>query len=723
MSRINSSYMQSDRYLTLPNSRIVINPYEFEALDPTVTQAQYSNRSNIPLNIGYCDPYIHNSTGIIWKDAMMLYEHSSQTRSVPTITREIDFYTPQSWEIVSGCPDILSSDGGVTIAASTEKEPCIHVIQTHSVCCDINRAILSFKLDRLKPNSKVAIKISNDNWNSNICLLFVKKADFYEIPLQIYTNWSGKQDISFQIHVLDGQGEIAVISQLKVTEVHSSKLSAQQTSFDWEPSCLTTQATFPSGNVTEITDYFPNETTVSRSVSYHCASNLVFAGHFSGTYEYSDNKLRLISDHWYAEIKGPTNITFCFYDTYADFFSETGMSHDPKPTTTIWSAHLGDAANYEFQLSIHSLQTPNPCSKYMSLSERKSFWDKIFEKVPKIEKEKLSSCRFSPDILQRFYLNAWYHIVSNILPPAPETDYPYSCMSTGKASLWAYGDPRCSYAASWETFYGLMLYSEIDPEAAWNMFIGIMNLVDKSGNLGGESLPSVKAQTAWKLYLNAPNIEHLRTIFTPIERYLLWRIDNLRWIYLDKTPNVHQKDIDFVAAALLDIHYFLKICNELSETSKAQVWQKKSKTLYQNMTEWFFANKTLPCQIYDSQTHDRQKGNPLVTLKALRLPLLREQERTQLIEYFTQYADIKKPFWGFQSVKMENMSYLIFGLLQNGKTEEAYKLAKTTACDIAATGFFAEEYQQDTATGKVIPCGVRPSVFGSALFITCLQLF
>lgn len=90
--------------------------------------------------------------------------------------------------------------------------------------------------------------------------------------------------------------------------------------------------------------------------------------------------------------------------------------------------------------------------------------------------------------------------------------------------MWDESDDRAPYSATWESFFGIQFYAFIDPETAWNAFEGLMSLTDKDGVIGGESLPSRKAQTAWILYQTTQDKERLEKIYAPLERYLNWRL-------------------------------------------------------------------------------------------------------------------------------------------------------------------------------------------------------
>ena len=250
------------------------------------------------------------------------------------------------------------------------------------------------------------------------------------------------------------------------------------------------------------------------------------------------------------------------------------------------------------------------------------------------------------------------------------------------------------------------------------MYLSYMRQTDENGMLGGESLPSIKARTARQLYSRLPDRKRLSEVLPALERYLQWRLRNLRWIYLNRTPNREEKDLDFAVAALVDISHLIAICRELSLEDKAVFWEERAGWLFHNFSNWFFFPGAAPAQYYYSDSGRREAGIPLVVTKALCLPQLLADQRQALLTLFDSVFDPDLPFGGFSHVKMENMSYTLHGLWISGRQDTARQLAAITVRDIIRSGFFAEEYLLSGA--DALPSGVRPALFGCALLIDCL---
>ena len=70
--------------------------------------------------------------------------------------------------------------------------------------------------------------------------------------------------------------------------------------------------------------------------------------------------------------------------------------------------------------------------------------------------------------------------------------------------------------------------------------------------------------------------------------------------------------------------------------------------------------------------------------------------------------DIRKTFCGFGGVRLEEIMYAIYGLMNNGYTTEACALAESSVRDVVRAQFIAEAYTSDD---KPAVSGVRPSIF------------
>ena len=71
------------RWLSIPESRLVINPYDYQGWDKTKPQSAYTDSAKIPLNIGYLDPYYNQGDGRDrWYNTLMILSGDGSTKDM-----------------------------------------------------------------------------------------------------------------------------------------------------------------------------------------------------------------------------------------------------------------------------------------------------------------------------------------------------------------------------------------------------------------------------------------------------------------------------------------------------------------------------------------------------------------------------------------------------------------------------------------------------------------
>ena len=231
-----------------------------------------------------------------------------------------------------------------------------------------------------------------------------------------------------------------------------------------------------------------------------------------------------------------------------------------------------------------------PISKLLAGS--KAVMDDYLRKAPMLQKwgVKDSPGTISAEQHRRAYYAAWAFNYQNLINVFPENhEYPFPQFSVGKASLWDEGEKTCPATCGWESFFAFQWNSFIDLETSWKAYMGLMTRVDREGVLGGESLPSRKALTAWILYKNKPDLERLRAVYPALKRYLLWREKNPRWVYGSNQAK-DEKDLEFVVSWLVDVDYTILITEQLNLSDEKAVWKQKQTETTQTMRQWFFSN-------------------------------------------------------------------------------------------------------------------------------------
>ncbi len=349
-----------------------------------------------------------------------------------------------------------------------------------------------------------------------------------------------------------------------------------------------------------------------------------------------------------------------------------------------------------------------------SLSAAKSRMDKLLARVPKpavtgLERDGISA----QEHLQAYYM-AWAFLHQSTIDPLPENAaYPYPQMSLGKGALWAEGHPTCPATCGWESFLGIQWLALIDPEFGWKAYQGIMSLVDAEGKLGGESLPSRKAQTAWVLFQQKADRKKLAAVYPAIRRYLLWREKNPRWIYGNNAAP-DEKDIEFAASWSFDAGFAIQIAETLGITGDDAMWREKQQAMVSNMKSWFFRDPAELHQFFftDKGVHSTPQRNevrPIMILSALATPDLPGDMRGRLVALFDKQFRRDAPNAGFNYTKYPDNQFTALGLIES-RHPQTRPFIEAILRDSIRCGEFAETIE--VKPGKpVMPGGVKPSLF------------
>jgi hypothetical protein len=350
----------------------------------------------------------------------------------------------------------------------------------------------------------------------------------------------------------------------------------------------------------------------------------------------------------------------------------------------------------------------------VSLAATKAVMDQLLRDVPK--PREWGTDGLDPKAHRQAYYAAWAFLCQNCMDVQPEIrDYPYPQMTLGKPSLWAEGEKTCPATCGWESFLSLHWYSLLDPTMSWKVYEGIMSRVDGEGMLGGESLPSRKAQTAWILHQRKPDLEKLHAVYPALKRYLLWRERNLRWIY-PGNDDPDEKDMEFAVSWLFDIGFAEKIAGVLGIEADQKLWRDKREPLIANMRKWFFSDPAKVHQFYFTDTgryHDSRRALDVrgMVTTALCVKDLPADMQARMKEYFLSVYKPAETIVGFESSKYPDANLTAYGLIDQ-RLPEAAPYVKATLRDVIRAGDFAEIIR----SGPVVD-GVKPSVFNALTVI------
>ncbi len=491
---------------------------------------------------------------------------------------------------------------------------------------------------------------------------------------------------------------------------------------EWMPHALPFSAKYVDAETLQGVDFLYDEHTIVREIDFSSKNGSKFSlsGSYKGNVEFKDNKVFVDNN----------NIRYCiaFSCSVANFtlnekcwaLNISGNLPDKKLIVSVSFADKGETIEKLVSRAEQPIANNDASAK---LKTREKYWDDLLARVPRPHNFELSEVTrdgVTVEELRQAYYKAWVFTIQNVLP-ADKTVYPYPQICTGKPSLWDEGETRAPFSAAWESFLGIQFYSFIDPDVSWKAFKGLMSLVDNDGMLGGESLPSRKAQTALILYRQTNDVESLNEVYPAIKRYLNWRMKITHWVYGDMKPSEDLKDAEFAFSLLVDLERMTEIAGILGKKEDQAEWQKQHQEFSAKCLSWFWETPdSEPVQYYDLSTKERKQGNTVWVTTGLYVDgLLNDDYKQSMIRLFDKDYSPSARFAGFNQPKYPDISYTVYGLLKHGFNKRALGVVEANLRDIVKThSSFAEEYVGD----KLLPAGVRPSLFGSSTIIDFVWL-
>jgi len=725
------------RWLSVPMSRIVVNPYDFNQSTSEVAQ---NSGPQLPLSAGY-----------------FAYDDAIRLPSLLTVYRrpggEPDPQPPPeafSDEFVELDP-AWSAEPGVSASVAESRLTMVLPDSAPNPWGALSRQLTldvdTFPLVSIEVLDVVgawALKVNDGSSDVDTVLQADTTATgTFTYDLRQLTGWSGTKTFTLRLFVVQRQAPL-VVERIAVHGRPTTWLQVAATyTTTWRPEALDFSAEYAGGGRLHGYDVFHDTTSVTRLLVGTGldidGGGLALAGRFTGAVQYDAVRGVLSVSQGnvrYAVAVGPGR-QVTYYRSGLDLLAGGPALPEP-PSTGFWSAelpasgmtvgigfaHRGEGGGVAADRA-RAAARPNAAPR--ARARWRDYWNSYLARVPRPADFTLTAVPtegVSADDIAVTYYRAWHFLSANTLPEMPEIDYPFPQVATGKPSMWAFGAEGSRPSASWDSLLGMQYLAYVEPDIAWRAFLGLMSLVDDTGRLGGESLPSRKAQTAWILYNVTGDTGRLAACYENLRRYLLWARENPRWIFGDHDiPD--ERDAEFVVSLLLDFDYAARIAARLGRHDEVTFWHDQFDALSADYGAWFFpVDGPYPTLQYHfvEGSHPDSPGNTLWVCTGLHLPRLTERQRRLLIERFLgEYRpDATLAGWGFPNVKAPDVTYTAYGLLDSGMVREADVFLQANLRDVVRAGVFAEVYD-DPPDGPV-GVGVRPSLFGAVTVIDVVWL-
>ncbi len=737
LSTLRQTGVDSQRWLSIPESRLVINPYQFNSPE-TVTHAQYCDRPSLPLNIGYLDPYATGGTGVWLENLITVYEQADGEGSAQ-IQYEADLWDSAAWSKSGGSnTELYAEDGELSIKVLPgAAEPWQYAAQPIELNLD-ETPVLTITVDQCE--GTWALKVCETGKVDEVIVSDTAKTGTFTYDIAAALGRTGTFKGVIKLFSIGYDKEL-IISRMDIRTVNATRAEASEYTTAWTPSALEFTAAYPGGLAISGYDTFADTSTVLRRIVAEKDGTLTLAVDLGVAKSVSaDGRSISASCGTFSyTVCADRDVEFSYYEVITDMLAGTGEVSSADDAVyaafTLRDLKAGDVVLLSMSLQSNATSTADNAAHARAVltatetadaaeiakAARDEYWQSYLRRVPRPENFELMNVNtkgIGPKLIEQMYYIAWIFLGQNTLPAAPEIDFPYPQICCGKPSMWAYGEEKSAYSASWESFFGMQLLGYVMPDLAWSAYEGIMSAVGEDGMLGGESLPSEKAHTGWLLYELTGDKERLSSVYDAIARYLDWRMDNPRWIYLEHN-DINSADADFVTSALIDIEYMQRIAKILGKDDDAEEWEEKHAEFLQKFYEWNFDQSGNAYQYCDKVTFARSAGCALWTTKGLLVEGLDEEHKDYLLARLKTEYNATGSFANLTGVKYPPYSHTVLGLYKVGETTMARTMVEIAARDIVRVGMLSENY---TNYPDPTPTGVRPAMFGTAMMIESVLL-
>ncbi len=601
------------------------------------------------------------------------------------------------------------------------------------------------------------------------------------------TGWSGERTFTTKLFHI-GKNGYTTFDDLAFHAGEVWLRSADEIGNEWWPEALESRGTYPDGTI-DVLDVFHDADSFSRTVEA-TTDGVALAGNYQGTAVWdATNALLTVTEQYHTSTYAlPVGADVRFGTSVTELSTSTG-SATPLSGQGAWVASLPAGSRHAsvgVGLAVNDESvTADPAGASRERAQAaaqdpdgdreswRGFWDEYLAKVPVVQDfsvQRVPDGGVTAEEMRHFWFKAWVNLEMNVLPATPETGNMHAQLGTGKPSLWMNGTPGTKNVASWDSLLGMQQLVYTDPENAWASFEGMMALVEDGpgatepsdsaygtrGELGGESLPSRKAQTAWILYSVTGDRDRLEGVYDKLALHLNWERYNMRWV-LGANNHFDERDSEFVTSLAYDLKFAIKIADELGETADADLYRSIITDISAKYSEWFFptaadqdgkvwdtvqkvyldaSRTTVPFgDDTEGQPYRNENGQwvrpgwSFYTSTAFVMDELTEESMFKTMDRFLDDYDESAQLAGLGdfAVKAPDLQLIAYGLLDMdpiaGSSEaqlrdRAAVLVNAITRDMVRSGWFAEVYYAKGEPGDAVGArGVRPSLFGISNYI------
>lgn len=712
------------RSLSLPFSRIVLNPQNFVS---DATEVEQNCDATLPLGLGY---YAFDKA-ITLPRAISIWSGTPSPAPAPSFV----LVDPTSWVVDS---DARVEADGAGFACAAEG-------------AYVGKVVTGVELLESAPVLRISVRDVVGQWSlhlsngddesvqlqagSAICgLHFIDLRDFALASL------TGRRQLT--LGIIGDDARVNIDEMLFVPPIELEGRGMNEFDTDWAPAGLGLTADHDGVGVTG-GETFVTLDSVVRELRFERPTperGLTVVGrHLAAPVFDRERRVVLMSSegmNFAVSLPQATGIRY--YTHESEIVAGSDGSATPVADVGVWAADLEpDATTYRVGWGLDPTDGERAMALAVEASGRSleesrrewaDYWNSLLARIPHPERFDVLAvdpAGLGHDDVRSSYYYAFIGLYSNVLPPQPEAGYLFPTVATGKGSMWNHGSLGARSAAAWETFLALQYLAYADSDLGWSAFEGLMSRVDEEGSLGGESLPSRKAQTAAVLFALTGDRDALAASYPGLRRLMAWQAARPRWIY-GTYDFPGEQDAEFVTSLIIDLGFAAQLANVLGLPADATLFDGLRDDLLHEFREHCFIGSGRDAVQHwfpDDETaalRGGTRGYGLQVTSGLAVPGILDWQRESLLRRFDEQFDATDQLAGFDFVKHPNVGHTAYGLIDNGRPAEALALVNAVMRDVIRSGSFAEVY--DRGPERPRPWGVRPSIFGMTQVIDAVWL-
>lgn len=583
------------------------------------------------------------------------------------------------------------------------------------------------------------------------------KTGVFSFDVAAATGWTGQQTFVVKLFQIN-DGTAASSTQYERLSFHTESSwldDADSNASTWTPEAIDWSLDYGDTGVVQGSDLPVGTDALSRLVDTSAveSGSTVLTGTYSGMASWSADTAELIVHAtagsgmytWVASF--PAGSRAYFFASSGDMTLGTSWYDSPVAGQGWWAIALPDgstaigvgfavgadsAADTAATQAAHEADSPDEVTA--ARSGWTQTWNAFLDAVPApqdfaIDAPGVDTMGVDSATVRQLYYRAYMNIQQNLIAATPETGGTHVQIAAGKPSGYTGGPDGAEATAAWDSLFGMQFLVYVNPEDAWDSYAGNMeNAVPPADDYSAfETLPSRKAQTGWILYEATGDQEELESTYSNLVTYLDWAAepDNMRWSYSGKGTG--ERDAEFVASMIVDLQYAQKISALLGHDEDVQTWKEDAATLLADYEDWFFPRDedgTITQTLYKHWTDGRyadETGLTQYVATGLHVPGLSEDVVDALLERFDSAFSADRPLAGLadddpSALKAPDEQFIVYGLLDQGRDDDAEQVIDIVLRDIARTGVFAEVYSLDS-NDQPYGTSVAPSLFGDINFL------